>query len=135
MDNSNSLFERYIEVKKSSVHGKGLFAKTDIPEEEVLSIIKGEFIDGFECERREEENNNYIFWHCDDNYIDVKKELMKFINHDCNPNCYVDGGDETTLNLISSRPINAGEELAIDYAYEEIYLTCNCFSCQAKKAG
>ena len=134
MQKTNQLFEKYIEVKESPVHGKGLFAKIDIPEEEVLSIIKGEYIDGFECERREGENNNYIFWHCDDNYIDVKNELMKYINHDCDPNCYVDDGDETTLTLVSSKDIKAGEEISIDYAYEEIYLTCNCFSCQTKKA-
>ena len=45
MHNSNLLFEKYIEVKESQVHGNGLFAKIDIPEEEVLTIIKGEFID------------------------------------------------------------------------------------------
>ena len=134
MQNSNLLFEKYIEVKESSVHGKGLFAKTNIPEGEVLTIIKGEFIDGFECERREEENNNYIFWHCDDNYIDVKNESMKYINHECNPNCHVDEGNETTLILISSKSIKAGEEITIDYDYEEIYINCNCFSCQSKKA-
>ncbi|MBA4406443.1 hypothetical protein C0389_04130 [bacterium] len=134
MQNSNFLFEKYIEVKESSVHGKGLFAKLDIPEEEILSIIKGEYIDGIECVRREEEDNNYIFWHCDDNYIDVENESMKYINHDCDPNCYVDDGDETTLHLISGRQIKAGEEISIDYDYEEIYLSCNCFSCQSKKA-
>ena len=134
MNNSNLLFEKYIEVKESPVHGKGLFAKIDIPEEIVVTIINGEFIDGFECVRREEENNNYIFWHCDDNYIDVKNELMKYINHNCDPNCYVDEGDETTLALISGKQIKAGEEISIDYDYEEIYLTCNCFACQTKKA-
>jgi len=135
MNGSNSLFEKYIEVKESAVHGKGLFAKVDIPEEEVVAVIRGDYIDGFECERREEEDNNYIFWHCDDNYIDVKNESMKYLNHECEPNCYVDGGDETTLHLISSRPIKAGEEITIDYAYEEIYLSCNCFSCKSKKAS
>lgn len=134
MQNSNSLFEKYIEVKESPLHGKGLFAKIDIPEEEVLTIIHGELIDGFECERREEEDNFYIFWHYDDQYIDVKHEVMKYLNHNCDPNCYVDDGDETSLTLISSRHIKAGEEISIDYDYEEIYLTCNCFTCQAKKA-
>ena len=82
MNGSNSLFEKYIEVKESAVHGKGLFAKVDIPEEEVVAVIRGDYIDGFECERREEEDNNYIFWHCDDNYIDVKNESMKYLNHE-----------------------------------------------------
>lgn len=134
MQDSAHLFEKYIEVKVSTVHGKGLFAKIDIPEEEVLSVIQGDYIDGFECVRREEEDNNYIFWHCDDNYIDVKNESMKYINHDCEPNCYVDEGGEKTLHLVSSREIKAGEEISIDYDYEEIYLSCNCFSCQSKKA-
>ena len=62
-------FENII-VKDSPVHGKGIFAKKDIPEEEVIIPIEGEVIDGNECERREEEENNvYIFWNGTTNVI------------------------------------------------------------------
>ncbi len=124
----------FIEIKESLVHGKGLFAKKDIPEDTYICKIEGEFIDEDECVRREEdESNNYIFWHSDTNYIDVSKNFLRFINHDCNPKCYIDDGDDTTLSLIASVDILAGEELTIDYEYDEIYEYCNCSQCSEKK--
>ncbi len=134
MNELNISYTDHIEVKDSSVHGKGIFALKEIPEEKLITIIRGEVIDGFECERREEEENNvYIFWNGDECYIDTNKtSTIKYINHDCDPNCYVDDGDETSLNLISLKGIKEGEELTIDYGYEEIYETCNCKTCKER---
>jgi len=123
-------WEKNIAVKNSSIHGKGIFALTDIPEEELIMVIKGEVITGKECERREEEENNvYIFWN-GRYYIDtINTDKIKYINHNCDPNCYVDDRDKETLNLISLREIKKGEELTIDYGYEEIYDACSCETC------
>ena len=55
---------------------------------------------------------------------------IKYINHDCNPNCEVLDRDKETLNLVSSREIKKGEEITIDYGYEEIYDDCNCRTCK-----
>jgi uncharacterized protein len=133
MNNTAQHYLNYIEVKESLVHGKGIFALNDIPEEKLVLIIDGEVIDGNECERREEEENNvYIFWNGDECYIDTNKtQKIKYINHDCDPNCYVDERDERSLNLITLRPVKAGEELTIDYGYEEIYAGCNCYTCRS----
>lgn len=118
-------------VKNSAIHGKGIFALNSIPEEELVMVIRGEVITGKECVRREEEDNNvYIFWN-GRYYIDtINTEKIKYINHDCDPNCYVDDRDKETLNLISLREINKGEELTIDYGYEEIYENCSCETCE-----
>ena len=91
-------------------------------------------IDGNECERREEEENNvYIFWNGDECYIDTNNtQKIKYINHNCDPNCYVDEGENNSLILFSLRDIKAGEELTIDYGYEEIYEMCNCNSCRTR---
>ncbi len=136
MNNKHHFYFHHIEVKDSLVHGKGIFASIDIPEEETILLIEGDVIDGNECERREEEENNvYIFWNGDDCYIDTNNsEKIKYVNHDCDPNCYVDEWDTSTLQLVALRDIKAGEELTIDYGYEEIYENCNCHTCQAKKA-
>lgn len=124
----------FIEVRKSDVHGMGLFAKRDIPAETVICKIEGDFIDEDECVRREdEENNNYIFWHSESNYIDVSKNMLRYLNHDCDPKCYVDDGDDTTLTLISAVDIKTGEEITIDYEYDEIYEYCNCPLCRSKR--
>ena len=132
MSENNQYYYDNVEVKESPVHGKGIFAAGDIPEEKIILVIEGEVIDGNECERREEEENNvYIFWNGDECYIDTNNSSkIKYINHDCDPNCYVEEKDEKSLYLISLREIKAGEELTIDYGYEEIYETCNCLTCQ-----
>ena len=122
-------FETYIEVKSSNIHGKGLFTNKFIPKGQAIMIISGEVIDEQECIRREEENNVYIFWN-GDSYIDTSKtEKIKYINHNCDFNCEVLDRDEISLLLVAYKDINNGEELTIDYGYEEIYKTCGCSLC------
>ena len=66
-------WEEQVIVKKSKIHGKGIFAGKNIPEEELVMVIRGEVISGKECEKREEEDNNvYIFWN-GRYYIDTVK--------------------------------------------------------------
>ena len=124
-------YNKYVEVRDSSIHGKGIFTIVDIPAGNNILIIKGEVISELECIRREDEENNvYIFWN-NDNYIDVNNsEVIKYINHKCDCNCEVDDNDEASLMLVAFKDINAGEELTIDYGYEEIYDACQCVYCE-----
>ncbi len=124
-------FENDVFVKNSFIHGTGIFSSVAIPEGAPIMIIKGEIIDGNECERREDEEDNvYIFWNGVDCYIDaVKTDKIKFINHDCDCNCEVLDGDEESLILSAYRNIEPGEELTIDYGYDEIYESCRCKAC------
>ncbi|MFH1195405.1 MAG: SET domain-containing protein [bacterium] len=123
-------WDKFVTVKDSPIHLKGIFSTVDIPPNEIIMIIRGEVIDEDECIKREDEDNNvYIFWN-GDSYIDtIDTQKIKYINHDCDPNCEVDDRDDESLYLISSRKINAGEEITIDYGYEEIYSECSCYSC------
>lgn len=125
------VFEQYIHVGESAIHGTGLFTTTRIPKGSKIMLITGELISEEECIRREnEEDNVYIFWQDDECYIDTThSDKIKFINHDCDNNCEVIDGDESSLILIASRDINKYEELTIDYGYEEIYEECNCRKC------
>lgn len=127
MINEYPYYLNYLEVKNSPLHGKGLFTKVDIPADTIICVIEGEVIDENECIRREEEEDNvYIFWN-GDNYIDTSNNpLLRNINHLCEPNCYVEDRNESSLFLIAERDIKAGEELTIDYDYEEIYESCQC---------
>ncbi len=119
-----------VEVRDSQIHGKGIFASTFIPKDELVMVIAGEVIDGYECERREEEENNvYIFWN-GDTYIDTNKfGKIRFVNHDCDPNCEVMDRDEETLNLVAIKDICPDDEITIDYGYDEIYDGCTCKTC------
>ncbi len=126
-----NLFSDLIFVENSKIEGKGLFTSVPIPAGRNILIIEGEVIDEEECLRREiEENNVYIFWN-DTCYIDTANSLkLKYLNHSCKPNCFVSSRNESSLYLVSSIDINAGEELTIDYGYEEIYSNCKCISCK-----
>lgn len=124
-------FEKDVFVENSFIHGSGIFSYAAISEGTPIMVIKGEVIDGNECERREDEEDNvYIFWNGDNCYIDTNKtEKIKFINHHCACNCEVLDGDDECLILAAYRDINPGEELTIDYGYDEIYETCKCKAC------
>jgi len=126
-------YERFVFVKESDIHGKGISISTQVPKGKKIMDIKGDIIDGDECERREEEEDNvYIFWNGDDCYIDTSMtEKIKYINHDCDFNCDVVENGSGGLMLIAYRKIEAGEELTIDYGYDEIYENCECNSCVA----
>ncbi len=118
-------------VKDSAIHGKGIFTSAFIPKGEIIMVIEGEMILEDECIRREEEEDNvYIFWN-GDTYIDTKDtDKIKYINHSCDYSCSVLERDEKSLYLAAQRDLNIGEELTIDYGYEEIYDLCNCNICR-----
>lgn len=120
MESQSNTYYKFLEVKDSSLHGKGLFTTVDIPKGKVVMVIEGELISGDECERREEEGNVYIFWH-GDNYIDTKNtQKIRYINHEVEANCIVEERDEISLFLYAEKDIKAGSELTIDYDYEEV---------------
>jgi SET domain-containing protein len=129
MENNEKSLDDIIEVKYSDIHGYGIFSRQFIPKDQKVLTITGEVIDLDECLKREEEGNVYIFWN-GDNYIDVaKSDKIKYLNHHCDSNCTVIDGDEYSLNLISIRDIQPGEEITIDYGYDEIYEECRCSAC------
>ncbi len=123
-------FEKYIFVSNSVIHGNGLFTSRDIARGTPLMRISGEVINGDECQRREvQENNVYIFWNGDDCFIDTSfTDKIKYINHKCDYNCDISEID-SQLVLVAARDIASGEELTIDYGYEEIYESCSCSAC------
>jgi hypothetical protein len=131
LDNNFEDYGNRIIVRDSNIHGMGIFTTSDIPKNSLIMIISGEVISGDECERREEEENNvYIFWN-GDNYIDTSNtDKIKYINHKCDFNCDVIERDEESLYLTAYRDIKKGEELTIDYGYDEIYEYCNCTLCK-----
>lgn len=120
-------------VKDSSVHGFGIFSTTEFKEGQVITIISGEFINGDECMRREDEGNVYIFYKSDDEYIDASMHSqLRYLNHSCNYNCDIDEDENGNLILFAAVDIKPGEELTIDYGYEEIYDYCSCSDCENK---
>ncbi len=129
MKRDKPFLEKYLYVTESGIHGTGLFTSVKISAGQKIMIIKGESISGDECERREDLGNVYIFWN-GDTYIDTAMtDNIKYINHNCSYNCDIIDRDEESLFLIADRDIEPGEELTIDYGYDEIYDICQCEIC------
>ena len=120
-------------VKDSSVHGMGLFSNVDHKEGQIITKISGELINGDECVRREDEGNVYIFYKDEDEYIDAANHSqLRYLNHSCNYNCDIDEDENGNLILFASQSIKSGEELTIDYGYDDIYDYCSCNNCENK---
>jgi SET domain-containing protein len=120
-------------VKDSSVHGLGLFSTVNQKEGQVITIISGEHINGDECVRREDEGNVYIFYKSEDEYIDASSHSqLRYLNHSCDYNCDIDEDENGNLVLFAVTDIQAGNELTIDYGYDEIYDYCSCVECDNK---
>ena len=112
---------RRIQVRRSGVHGKGVFAIQPIARGESIIEYKGEVIDWPEALRRHPHDptdpDHTFYFHIDDgNVIDAKHggNAARWINHACQPNCEADelGG---RVFIKALRAIKPGEELFYDY--------------------
>ena len=112
---------RRIQIRRSGVHGKGVFAVQAIAEGEVLIEYVGEVIGWQEAQDRHPHDprqpNHTFYFHVDgDRVIDANfgGNSSRWINHSCNPNCFADerGG---RIFITALRGIAAGEELNYDY--------------------
>ncbi|WP_322991519.1 SET domain-containing protein [Limnohabitans sp.] len=110
-----------IQVRRSGVHGKGVFALQDIAEGETLIEYVGEVISWDEAQDRhphdpKDPNHTFYFHVNEDRVIDALfgGNSSRWINHSCNPNCEADE-DNDRIFIKAIRNIKAGEELNYDY--------------------
>ena len=110
-----------IQVRRSGVHGKGVFALQDIADGETLIEYVGEVISWDEAQERHphdpnDPNHTFYFHVNEDRVIDALHggNSSRWINHSCNPNCEADEENERIF-IKAIRPIKAGEELNYDY--------------------
>lgn len=111
---------RYI-VRRSKIHGKGIFALMDIPKGTRLMEYLGERITHREADRRyaaEHENSPHtmLFAVDDKTVIDATRRgnSARFINHSCAPNCEAIEEDGRIF-IETIKKIPAGGELTYDY--------------------
>ena len=112
---------RKIQVKKSGIHGKGVFAARDIAKGETLIEYVGEIISAQEAEDRHphdpsDPNHTFYFQVDDDKVIDALHggNSARWINHSCAPNCQP-VVEEDRVFIKAKKNIMAGEELNYDY--------------------
>lgn len=131
-------------LKKSKIHGSGLYATEDIPKGTRIIEYIGEKIRKKESLRRclewEEKARKsgeglvYIFdldkkWDLDGN---VPDNPAKYINHSCEENCEA-VNEEGRIFIYAKKSISKGQELYFDYGYSlEHFLDHPC-RCGAEK--
>jgi len=110
-----------IQVRNSSVHGRGVFATRRIEKGERIIEYLGERVSHKEADRRYEskaENDSHTFLFIVDSrtVIDagVDGNDARFFNHSCDPNCE-SVVEKRRVYIEAIRPIEPGEEMTYDY--------------------
>jgi len=117
------------ELRKSKVHGNGVFAKKNIKKNVKIIQYIGEKITKKEGDKRSAERikkylnkknvgSVYVFELNKKYDIDgsPKYNKARYINHSCEPNCEVII-ENNQIWILSIKNIRAGEELNYDYGY------------------
>ena len=112
---------RRIQVRKSGVHGKGVFALRPIAAGERIIEYKGELISWPEALRRHPHDpsdpDHTFYFHIDDAHVidaNVDGNAARWINHACEPNCQADEADGRVF-ISALTDLSPGEELFYDY--------------------
>lgn len=108
-------------VRRSRVHGRGLFARTSYEPGQLVGEYQGRVIDRAmeddTSSARDPDPSYTLLFAVDDNVtIDagVSGNSIRFINHSCDPNCETSvDGDRVFVHAL--RHIEPGEELTYDY--------------------
>jgi uncharacterized protein len=136
-----------IEVRRSRVHGRGVFALKPIPKGTRVIEYLGDRISHAQADRRYEdhdENDNHTFLFSVDRRLVIDAGAggndARFINHSCDPNCE-SVIERRRVFIDAIRDIPAGEELSYDYQIgrergdppnvDEIY-ACRCGSSRCR---
>ena len=112
---------RRIQVRRSGVHGKGVFALQAIPAGERIIEYTGRILSWKQAQRLHphdpDDPNHTFYFHIDDGHvIDAKVggNASRWINHACEPNCEADE-EEGRVFIKALRELQPGEELFYDY--------------------
>ena len=115
---------RRIQVRRSGVHGKGVFALQPIRKGETIIEYVGEIITWKEADRRrssdpDDPNHTFFFSIGDGSKVmdaNVGGNASRWINHSCAPNCEAEEDDDTfRVFFLVFCFFRAGEELNYDY--------------------
>lgn len=93
-----------LEVRKSGIHGKGVYANEAIKKGVLIGIYHGEIT---------EKDSTYVLWITDENgdeYGVNGTSDLKFLNHSHKPNAEFDGDQ-----LLALRTIKPDEEITFHY--------------------
>jgi uncharacterized protein len=112
---------RRIQLRKSGVHGKGVYCLVSIKKGELIIEYKGEVITWKEALKRHPHDpanpDHTFYFHVDDKHVIDGKyngNLSRWINHACKPNCEAEEV-EGRIFIKALHAIKPNTELFFDY--------------------
>jgi hypothetical protein len=130
-------------VRRSKIHGTGVFAARDIKKGTRITEYVGDRISHAEADRRyadKADDDNHTFLFTVDNRVVIDGGIggndARYINHSCDPNCET-VIDERKVFIEAIRDIRKGDELGYDYLIErdasdppdvDVIWACRCGS-------
>jgi hypothetical protein len=119
-----------LEVRKSSIYGKGCFTLVPFQRRKKIAAYAGELLRGKRRIHRRLEAQSAP------KIISINEEIAidgaaggdetAYINHSCEPNAYMRAGPGNKVLFFALRDIAAGEELTINYRDPEHPEICRC---------
>ena len=128
------------EIRRSSIQGRGVFAKRRIRAGQRIIEYAGERISNKEADRRYVDesmrrHHTYLFTLDKKTCIDGNSggNDARLINHSCDPNCeaLIEDGE---IWIYAKKNIQPGVELAYDYQYERTSDPENLYICKCGSA-
>lgn len=124
------------DVRKSRIHGKGVFARRTVVPRRKIGELTGELITIREARRRAKGMDVVtIVEFEDDKALDVSTDpCFRYVNHSCEPNTYMRRIGHR-VEFYAIRRIKAGEELTCDYGetHHEGKLPCQCGAARCRE--
>jgi len=124
-----------VEVRPSTIAGRGLFATVDLPGGTVVSRLGGRLVDtaalrGLVADAQEPVDAVMVD---DDRHLVLAPGDNRFVNHACDPNL----GWVDVYSLATMTAVAAGGELVTDYAMSVVdpgwFLRCHCPSYRCRE--
>ena len=131
------------QVRESKIHGRGLFATTDIAKNEIVAVKGGHIISREELREITPRLGPVEIQIDDDLFIapvteDEREGSMLYSNHSCDANLGIRG----EITFVAMRDIRAGEELTHDWAMtddhdDDYSVECKCGApnCRGRLTG
>ena len=121
----------WLEMRKSRIHGRGVFARRDIPAGTRLIEYVGLPVSKSRSAELCLKQNSYLF--TVNGAVDLDGKVSwnpaRLINHSCEPNCEANLAENDRVWIFSIRPIARGEELTFNYGYsleDFMKFPCRC---------
>lgn len=115
-------------VKKSKIHGKGVFANRDFKKGDIVIKYNLKKLTKKEFDSLSEKEKHYTSKEGSDYFLFLSPE--KYVNHSCDPNT-------NPINKcdVAIKSIKKGEEITTDYSKDNVpnlNMKCNCGSKDCK---